>query len=104
MRIVLIALVAIYALENTDAFAVSSLFYLPSGAPGEYSQTTIWGTMDANYVVNGQQVYLLSRTIKLNFWGRSESNYWEFTGSTTLTTDKWYGIYFINKGSSGSPL
>jgi len=94
---------AIYALENTDAFAVSSLFYLPSGA-AYYDQTTIWGTMDANGVDNRQQVYLGIKDNKIIFFGgRGESNYWEFTGSTTLTTDKWYGIYFSYAGSSGSP-
>ena len=65
---------AIYALENTDAFAVSSLFYLPSGA-AYYDQTTIWGTMDANGVDNRQQVYLGIKDNKIIFFGgRGESN------------------------------
>ena len=60
---------AIYSLENTDAFAVSSLFYLPSGAPNSSARLTIWGTMDANGVSNGSQVFLSIQDNKIRFLG-----------------------------------
>ena len=93
---------AIHSLEAGDAFAVSTLFYLPD-SEGSNVTHPLWGTRWSNQNGNSDsgEVYMRIENNQIRFGGgRMSSNYIKFNGSDTLTEGKWYGLYLTYDGGT----
>jgi hypothetical protein len=93
---------AIHSLEAGDAFAVSTLFYLPD-SEGSNVTHPLWGTRWSNQNGNsdGGEVYMRIENNQIRFGGgRMASNWIKFNGSDTLTEGKWYGLYLTYDGGT----
>ncbi|MDP6189405.1 MAG: cadherin repeat domain-containing protein, partial [Gammaproteobacteria bacterium] len=92
---------AIYSLEAGDAFAVSTLFYLPES---DGNQThPLWGTKwsSGNGNSDSGEVYMEIENNQIRFGGgRMASNWIKFNGSDNLTEGQWYGLYLTYDGGT----
>jgi len=95
---------AIHSLEAGDAFAVSTMFYLPES---DGNQThPLWGTKwsSGNGNVDSGEVYMHIVNNQIRFGGgRMSSNYIKFNGTDNLTEGQWYGLYLTYDGGSLTP-